>query len=210
MRRGAAMTPSALRSAAAVAVAGCIAAVLADMISWFLANGYNPVAQTISDLAVGPSSWLMDLGLWCFSVAAIALTLALWPVAARARYGWLSMLCLVLLAVDVAVIAQVNEYAGEGNPGADIHQWGVYALGVLFPGAALAAIPALRDVSGKHERFSLAMAVAWIILGPFYMFVPSDSWNGAAERVLALIMLAWVSRTARHLRRRAGPLTAVG
>lgn len=55
--------PRLRRFCGGVGLAGALAEVPADVVSWLLAHDDSPVSQTISAQAVGPSSWLIDVGL---------------------------------------------------------------------------------------------------------------------------------------------------
>lgn len=160
---------------------------------------YSPIAQSISSLAVGPSSWLIDAGLWAFAVACLAIAVGLWSSRIEARYWTAALICLVLLSLAVVVIAQVNQYAGRGNTGADVHRWATILVGVLFALATLLAFAGLATQSLTVAQFSLWLGIAWIALSMVYhWFVPAD-WSGMVERALGLMMIAWIAVTARRL-----------
>jgi hypothetical protein len=89
-----------------------------------------------------------------------------------------------------ALIAPLREYAGETNPGADIHEWCVYAIGVLLPfstfaGAALGAFagPWLR-------RAGASIGAAWLVAAPVFL-LGAFGYDGAVERFMALLMIGW-------------------
>lgn len=180
------------RTCGMIGLIGCASVVAADVIAWMLVEGYSPISQTISDLAVGDGSWLIDLGLWLFGAAYIAAAVGLmrWRLAGL---SWtLGTAAMVLLGIDVLVIAMVNQYAGTANRGADIHIGAVYALGVLFAFACLLVIPGLKKLPGSWYRFSLIVGVAWIIASPVFFAVPY-AWEGAYERFLGLILVGWLA-----------------
>lgn len=175
--------------------------IVTDIISWFLARGYSPVENSISKLAVGPSSWMMDVGLWVFAAGCVAAAIGLWAWRVHAKYWTGAILSLVLLAICVVIIAGVNEYAGPRNEGTNLHLWAVCGVGVFFALTALLALPGLRMLSDSLARFSMALGVAWVVLAPLYWFAVPDGWNGAFERLLALMMLAWLAVVSQRLRR---------
>lgn len=179
------------RTCGMIGLIGCASVVAADVIAWMLVEGYNPISQTISDLAVGDGSWLIDLGLFLFGAAygAAAVGLFSWRLAGL---SWtLGAAAMVLLGIDVLVIAMVNQYAGTANRGGDIHISAVYALGVLFAFACLLVVPGLKKLPASWYRFSLIIGVFWIIASPFFFLVP-DGWEGAYERFLGLILVGWL------------------
>ena len=192
---------TATRTCGAVAMAGAILPIPADVISWLLAEGYNPIRQSISALAVGPSSWLIDLGLWSFVLACLAMAFGFWSIDRGDRFLRRGGFALAFLAADVGLIALLNEYAGRGNAAANLHAWAVYALGVLFAVAVLLPVSGLRHRAPGLATFSLGIGIAWIVLCPLYLLSP-ESWNGAFERFLALAMLAWLYAAGRNLMRR--------
>ncbi|GGK54700.1 DUF998 domain-containing protein [Salinarimonas ramus] len=206
----AAASDSTLRITGVVGLVGAAFPVIADIASWSLASGYSPVAQSISALAVGRSSWLIDLGIWTFAVGIVAVAIGLRALR-LGDLGWTSgALCLFLVGAAAAVIAAVNEYAGRQNQAADIHQWCFYALALLFPVGLLLLAPGLKRLGAKLGTLSQVLAVVWLVLGPLYFFVP-NAWSGAYERAFALLMLAWLAAaSALLLSRRArarAPLT---
>ena len=193
---------SLLRGCGILGLAGCAVPIPADVISWVIAGNYNPVSQSISALAVGPSSWLIDLGLWAFVVGCLAVAAGIWALRLPARPWLLSGLAVLLLAVDVGVIAQLNQYAGQENIRGDVHTWAVYALWPLVALAALFAAPGLERIAEGEGRASQWIGIAWIVLCQIYLVLPT-SWNGAFERFLALLMLGWIAGMAWRLRTEA-------
>ncbi|MFZ3585540.1 DUF998 domain-containing protein, partial [Loktanella sp. DJP18] len=67
-----------IETATSAAIVSCIVVGLTDIVSWQLvAKSYDPISQTISDLAVGSASWLLDFGLWVFAAGCLAQGLAM-------------------------------------------------------------------------------------------------------------------------------------
>lgn len=181
------------RSAAAVAILSCVVVALADVVSWaLLVEDYNPIGKTISALAVGAGSWLLDLGLWTFAAGCVALASGMFRLRLGGWAWLLATSAVLLLGPVIGVIALFNEYAGKQNAGADIHINAVYALGVLVGLAAFLVLPALRALDDRLARRGLVFGVAWSILAPLFLVVPAG-WNGGYERGLALMLLGWVT-----------------
>lgn len=196
-------SPSTLRLCGAVGIAGALLAIPADALSWLLADGYSPVRRTISALAVGRASWLIDVGLWAFALACVAVGAGMFALGRPAR-GWrIAALAIPGAGGAVAVVSLVNGYAGQENAGANIHTWAVYALYVLFAAAALGAAPGLRRLDRGVAEYSRLAGWAWVQLGPVYYFWFPSGWAGAFERGLALLMIAWLALVARRLLREA-------
>jgi hypothetical protein len=191
-----------VRTCGLIGLFGCLVAVVTDVMGWILVDGYDPISQTISNLAVGRWSWLLDLGLYLLATACFATAVGL---AARRLGGasWtFAAAAVALLGIDVIVVAAFDEYAGTTNPGADVHSAAVYALGALFALACLLAVPGLKRLHGSLGRFSLVVGLAWIVLAPLFFLVP-NAWDGAYERFLALILLGWLATMASRVLLRA-------
>lgn len=191
---------------AAVATAGALAIVATDVIGSLLVSGYDPVRDSISDLAAGPLSWIQDAGLLAFAGGITALAFGLWRIGSG-RLWLAGSVALVLLALDVLVIA-VHDAYGDREPGGLVfHVELVYVLGALFGAATLALAPGMFVRGRRWGAFDLAIAVSWIVLAPVFFFLPTRI-DGLYERGLALLVVVWVLGMARLLathRRRVGP-----
>ena len=182
-----------IRRSTAFALFGCLAVVLADVIAWaVIVENYSPISETISALAVGPGSWLLDLGLWLLAGGCVALGIAMYRWRPDGSLWVFGSVAVMLLGPDIGVIALFNEYAGTRNAGANVHLNAVYVLGVLVALAALLVVPALKMLDDRLGRRSLWFGIAWVVLAPIFFIVP-DSWNGAYERALALMLLSWIT-----------------
>lgn len=190
--------PTLLRICGIIGLIGAVFPVAADVSSWIVAENYNPVAQSISGLAVGRSSWLIDLGLWAFTAGCLAVAAGLCRWLGESRYRTAAVLFLVLLAVCVGVVARLNQYAGTDNPGANTHLWAVCGIGVSFALASLLAVPGLRTRSASYGRLSMILGLVYIVICPIYWFF-TDEWSGAVERLLAVIMLIWIGTISRAM-----------
>ena len=188
-----------LRICGTVGIIAGVFPIAADVVSWLLADGYNPVAQSVSALAVGPSSWLIDLGLWSFVLACLTVAVGLWTWMSDERLANATAAALILVGVCVGVVARVNQYAGTDNPNANVHLWAVCLLGASFALTSFLAAQALGRHSPGLARFSLGIAIAWVVICPIYWFF-TDAWSGAVERLLALLMVGWLVALARRLR----------
>lgn len=192
---------SLIRACGVIGLTGALLPIPADIISWFLAENYSPIENSISKLAVGDSSWMIDLGLWLFAIACLATALGLCASRVRAKWWTLANVSLLLVGACVAVIVHLNQYAGTQNPGANIHLWAVCGVGLFFLATTWLAVPGLRLISNRLAWFSLALGMVWVVLTPIYWFAVPDGWSGAFERLLALMMISWVAVMAQRLRR---------
>ncbi|HET7410308.1 MAG TPA: DUF998 domain-containing protein [Paracoccaceae bacterium] len=197
-------SPSLLRACGLVGLVGAIFPIFADIVSWLLVSGYSPTANSISALAVGNSSWLIDLGLWAFVVSCVAVAVGLWSWGVRAKWWTPAIASLILLAVCVGIITRVNQYAGTQNPGANVHMWAVWGVGLFFLLTAWLVVPGLRTVSPWLAWLSVVVGALWLVGTPIYWFAVPPGWSGAAERLLAFLMLLWLGTMAWRLRHSGG------
>ncbi|WP_084327629.1 DUF998 domain-containing protein [Salinarimonas rosea] len=184
----------------AVAAAGASVLVVTDLVGSALVPGYDPVRNSISDLAAGRLAWIQDLGLVAFAIGLAALAWGL----GRRRAGrtWRAgVVCVALVALDVATIALHDEYGDRDRGGFVIHLELVYALGGLFALATLLLIPGLWRERRAWGIFDAVVGAAWIVLAPIFFIVPTR-WDGLYERAIALIVLVWTFGMAWFLMRR--------
>lgn len=173
-----------------VGLLGCFGVIAANVIGIFVVEQHNPFSETISKLAIGKYAWIQDFGLDLFAAAILATAIGLYTLRLEQIRWKIGTALLVLLSIDVVLIAEHNQYAGREGVGAAIHIQCVYALGLLFALATLLLAFGLRNVSRAWYRFSLGISIVWTVLGPIFFWVP-NSWDGAFERFVALIMVAW-------------------
>ena len=197
---------SLLRTCGAIGIAGVLIVIAADVLSWFIAEGYSPISQSISALAVGRASWLIDLGLWAFALACVAVGGGMLGLGVPAR-GWrLASIATVTIGFEVAVVAMANQYAGSENPGANVHTLAIALLYLSFGAAALAGRPGLQHLGSSAAGYSRTAGWIWIILAPIYYFWYPSGWAGLFERALALLMLVWLLAVAAQVRADGGRL----
>lgn len=172
-------------------IVGSVISVIADFIGIAVVNGYNPISQTISDLAMGPYAWIQDVGLNLYAIGLVACAIALW----RWNLGdwrWrLGAALLAVISVIILIISEYDQYANLPNSsGMSIHLYSVYALGILFPATCFLLGFGLRRLGRMWRRFSWATAVVWVIFAPAFFKMPT-AVDGLYERFVSLILLAW-------------------
>ena len=194
---------TAFHALALFTLASCALVVAMDVVMWFLVSGYNPVSQTISDLAAGQLAEILDFGLCIFAAGIVALTAGLTLRGEGTLLSYLVRLAMLALGGLITLIALHNEY-GDGDGFKGFHLWLVAALGILVPFILWAGT--CLDVSrdGKLSLTAKTLAVVWVLLAPFFMMVP-DSIQGAYERVMAVIMVASVAAAGFELYRSDPP-----
>ena len=65
-------------------------------------------------------------------------------------------------------------------------------LALLFAALTLLLASGLRKAGRNWYRFSIGTAIFWIVLAPIFFFVPTNI-DGAYERFISLITIAWVA-----------------
>lgn len=180
-----------LRVAGALALTGCAATVIANIVGSIVVDSHDWIRNTISYLAEGRYAWIQDLGLLIFAAGLVGLGAGLWRLG-LGGFGWRAGAgALVLMGIDVGVIALRHDY-GEVTPdGVVVHSQAVWLLGGLFALALLLLARGLGRIGPGWRKGTLAVAVVWIVLAPPFFMVPTG-FDGLYERVLALIMIGWI------------------
>ena len=190
--------PRLLAACGAVGWLGAVAVVVADLVGILVVDAHDPISETISKLAVGRAAWIQDLGLSLFGLgaAAVAAGLAAWRTGGAAWKAGVTATFLV--AVDLVVIARYNEYAGELGQGATVHRVLVYALYGLFSIATVLLARGLGNAGRRWTVVSVAAFLAWTIFAPLLFVVPT-SLDGAYERLVGCILVAWFAAVSAML-----------
>ena len=193
-----------------IGLLGCLSAIISDIIGIIVVEKHNPISETISALAITKMAWIQDLGLnlFAFGIVACAIGLSRWRFP---KFKWkIGCLLLFLLGIDIVFIASHNQYAGREGIGASIHLQLVIALAVLFTLICILLASGLRKAGRNWYRYSMATGIFWLVLSPIFFIVPTRV-DGAYERFLALIMIAWVAVVSRLLVKHGrGKLPAIG
>ncbi|NJL84803.1 MAG: DUF998 domain-containing protein [Leptolyngbyaceae cyanobacterium SM1_1_3] len=171
---------------------GCISVVITDLIGIVVVDGYNPISQTISDLAIHKKAWIQDIGLNLFAASFVACAVGLFSLNLGGWKWKTGAGILLLLAVDILIISEYDQYADLSSFGSTVHFTCVCILGVLFTIAPALLSFKLHKVSRGWQLFSLWTAICWGVLSPIFFFTP-NGWNGAYERFLSVIVIMWVA-----------------
>jgi len=163
-----------------------------DLVGLGMTEQVGIMRGTISDLAAAKGSSqvddLVDMGLYAFVLGVIATSAGLlrWRIE---RLDWrIGVVMLAIVAVCVTLIAGYEAYTTGNGP--VIHRGLVYALGAAFPLAVLLTAGQFREISKPLGIALYIGGAVWALLGPGLFVVPT-AWDGAYERVLAALMLAW-------------------
>jgi len=168
-----------------------IVVVATDVIASFIVENYSPVSETISDLAAGQSSWILDWGLQIGGVGIIAcgIGLLVWQLD-----GWrwnIACTLLVLIGIDIIFIAQRDVY-GDGEAwGTPIHIYLVLFLGIAVSLTAWLLARGIGYLDKRWAYVNRGMSLTWLVLSPLFFVVP-DAWDGLYERFLAILLLLWL------------------
>ena len=184
-----------------IGIFGCLAVIVADLIGIIVVDDHNPISDTISALAIEKYAWIQDTGLDLYAAGMIACAIGLYAWNLGGTKWKIGTVLLLLLGIDVILIAEHNQYAGREGVGANIHIQLVYALAVLFTALTLLLASGLRKVGRNWYRFSIGISLFWIVLAPIFFFVPTNI-DGAYERFISLITIAWVAAMSWLLIRR--------
>lgn len=189
--------PGLVKALSLYACLGCVIFAVSILIADFVVPDHDWIADTISDLGAGKYEYIVDIGIYAYSAALIAIAL----LAAHLHLGgtgWsLGLAGLALLGLIVFLVGARNEYGDHDQDGRAIHIYLVYALGVLqfLVPLALAKGAALHSLI--HGRILTGLALVWLIAAPVFFVLPTDI-DGLYERGLGLLSMAMVV-TLAHL-----------
>ncbi len=175
-----------------MAVAGCLIAIVMDLVGVGLSDRVGMIRDTISDLAAARRDTMVDeiadIGIYAFVASVIATTYGLlrWRID---RLDWkIGSWLLVAVALCVTLIAGYEAYTTGDGP--VIHYRLVYVIGVAFPLTVLLTAGQFWEI---NRRLGIALyggGALWAMLGPALFVVPT-AYDGAYERILAGLMLGW-------------------
>lgn len=141
-------------------------------------------------LAIGKYGWIQDLGLDLLALGFLALAFGFYSLKQSGTKWITGLIFLVLLAIDLLLIAEHNQYAGR--PGYTIHRKLVYTFAVLFPTLLLLVSSDLGRINSDLKRISRWTAGLWLVLAPLMPLIPSDV-KGAYERLVGTLIVIWLA-----------------
>ena len=175
-----------------IGLCGCFSAIITDFIGILVVEEHNPMSETISSLAITNHAWIQDSGLTLFSFGMIACAIALSKWKIKETKWKIGTLTLFLLGISIVLIAQRHKYAGREGIGTAFHLQFVIVMAILFTLTCILLASGLRQAGQNWYRYSMATAIFWLVLSPIFFIVPTKI-DGAYERLIALIMIAWVA-----------------
>ncbi|MFV8224316.1 DUF998 domain-containing protein [Christiangramia aquimixticola] len=179
-----------------IGLIGCIAVLAADLIGIAVHEAHNPIANTISMLAIGKYGWIQDWGLNILAMGYLAIAAGLYTLKKDGLKWIISLIILVLIAGDIIMIAEHNQYAGR--PGENIHRTLVYILAGLFLVLTFLISSDIQTLKPSLKKFSLWIAGIWLVTAPWLPYIP-DGYNGAYERLICSLLVIWPAVVSYHL-----------
>lgn len=179
------------------AVLCCLLFIVSIVVADFVVPGHDWMADTISDLGAGRYEFIVDIGIYAFSAALIAIALLGAHVHLGARSWSLGIVCFALLGLIVFLVGARNEYGDRDTDGTVIHIYLVYAVGLLFAMTPLLMAPGAARAGKVYTRLLIGLGILWIVSAPIFFMLP-DTIDGLYERYLGLIAMAIVV-TLAHL-----------
>jgi hypothetical membrane protein len=186
-----------------LAIAGFIAPialVLTDAVNFLSLPWYNPIVQSISDLAWSPLGWLQTLVFFVFSFLIMVMMLGIY---AAIRGGIAFRIGVILFIIIAFSFLLVGSFHNNYGAGADtvypiIHLNSARVVGILFPIASLLIATGLRRNPEWKHLYPYTLATGIIALGLTVSLVigPSRSpepwpWFGLCERLLTVNGAVW-------------------
>lgn len=202
-----------------LATAGPIMVILAIIALHALKPEFHPSWRFVSEYAIGPGGWIMQLAFVAWAASCVALALLVQGTV-RDRRGRIGVG--VLMAVGGALVVAglfpsdpVTASPSEGTTAGMMH---ALASMIGIPGLPLAAVLITSSLGrGAHDAASPTAIVrgtahaAWLSLLAMVLYlawaVPraggftADVWAGWMNRLVVAAYLAWQLSLARHLAR---------
>lgn len=181
-----------------VGLFGCFSVVITDIIGAIVVDSYNPISQTISDLAINRKAWIQDVGLNLFAASFAAGGIG-FLILNIGDWKWKAgSILLFVLAVDILMLSEFDQYANRDNFGSTVHLACVIILAAVFTLMPILTANGLSKVNRSWGYFNIITAFVWGIMSPVFFVVP-NGWNGAYERLVSLIVIGWVARASMFL-----------
>ena len=173
---------------------GSLSGIIGNLVGIIVYEKHDPISETISALAVGKYSWILDSSLCLFAAGLLACATGLYRWSLNGAKWKAASVLLGLLSMDIVIIALYNQYAGTQQPGMKVHLYAVYTLGVLVSVTSFLLIAGLQEIEITRSwgRYSFWFGLFWTILAPFFLLV-STAWEGAYERMLGLMLVGWIT-----------------
>lgn len=201
------MTSRPLRWRGSLAIVLTGMTIVCDVAAMTTVPGYDPIRETISELAAGAGERFEDPGLYALAAALLLILVRFVRAGSLSRSAYAGLGFLLLMAAVVAAIAGWDAYDAPGGAmekgsfALAAHKKMVWILGGAFFGAATFLAGEMGQTGGeKWRRASLVVAFLWLLTAPVFFFVPT-SVDGLYERLLAVLVIVWIWLAALSARR---------
>ena len=206
------MSKSAFNTVAALAIV-CIIGVVLFWVILFIAQalnpGYNPISQSLSDLALGPYGWLQTIAFFLLALVAISLGLGFYYGMHKKRGSRAVTVLFGAMAFGeiISGIFKVDWVKTPLTIHALVHQVGASITAIAFPVAALVLLPNLRSEPRWKGLaiYTFVVAVSMLILEitreVLLLTTWLNPWFGLYEKALLVNSLVWIEVMAIHLLR---------
>lgn len=180
-------------------IMGSIMVLVADIAGIIVHEKHDPISDTISMLAIGNYGWIQDWGIDLLALGYLALAIGLYNWKRKGIKWIMSLIILFLISINLVMIAEHNQYVGRlGYTGFDIHIELVYILAGLFFVLNILISFDLKDLKPFLKKFSLWIALLWLVFAPILMLIP-DSYDGAYERLVCIMLVVWPAMVSYQL-----------
>ena len=190
------MTRSNLKWARGLGIAGicgAVSIVLTDVIGILVRPGYNPIFQSVSELAIGPTGWIQDVGMFLGAAGTVACAAGLYLVLDEGWHLRLGEFLLLVAGLGLLLAAVFKtDVAPPKTAGGIIHDTASLVAGIAFVPVCFLISPALRP-----RRALFAYTIAAGILGAGLEIGTGrfpEHWVlfGLHERLFLANAVAWV------------------
>jgi len=201
-----------------VAGAGPVAFLAVATIEGFLRPDYDPVAQPISALALGPRGWIQaaNFALITASFAAFAVVLRTAVPRGVASRAAPAVLAVMAVGTALAGIFPMDPLGVAASTASKLHE---LASLLVFPGMPVLLLVAARRFRGdpRWRRYfaytlatgvftAVALATFLVLVGPPGATYPLAAVRGLAQRIILVPFFAWIAVITRAAYARVGAM----
>ena len=177
-------------------VLAAINVAIMDLFHGLTMEGYSYIADTISNLAAGKGSTILDISIQVFSISIALLSFGLWRLGQLTNdVKWtysLACVLLIVIAVVINFIAAYDAYFNDVDSTAlTIHRWLTYALYSCFAAVTFLMASKFDEYSKIWGKYSRITGALWLVSAPIFMFMPTHM-DGLYERFVATQLILWI------------------
>ncbi|MAM63206.1 MAG: hypothetical protein CMH11_17100 [Maritimibacter sp.] len=169
-----------------IVIAGCTALAAAILIADVAVPNHDWIADTISDLGAGRYEFIVDIGLYSYSIGILSAALLSAHVHLGGKRWSIGIFALLIFGLLVFLIGARNEYGDADSDGWVIHQYLVYGVGAAVLVIAFTMAKGLKRANDRYAYAMRGLGALWMISAPVFFFLPTDI-DGLYERALGVI-----------------------